>query len=287
MVYRNSPETKASAAKHTPHSYTLLPACTPSCLSSSSLHPCWTDFKLSVPPAHFPSHTSSSTFVAAGHTVSEASEQEKTKTRVCLCVYTYIYARVCVCLGAGVGMSLWCLAVQGGLLVYYNHWTMTPISSPIISYKSESPSLFLSDLTPLFTHTHATSKPQKESAYDTGLTCMKGTAFDWQMCMKGQTQDVFLHMLVCIVQALEMLKIMVLCWKTHIFRKNIISIKTWEIHKGPYYCILSPIQFPVKRPCMCEAYTYDTHEGVCEVWTGAANSCRLPFDLLQSEVHGL
>lgn len=164
---------------------------------------------------------------------------------------------------------------------------MTPISSPIISYKSESPSSFLSDLTPLFTHTHATSKPQKESAYDTGLTCMKGTAFDWQMCMKGQTQDVFLHMLVCIVQALEMLQIMVLCWKTHIFRKNIISIKTWEIHKGPYYCILSPIQFPVKRPCMCEAYTYDTHEGVCEVWTGAANSCRLPFDLLQSEVHGL
>lgn len=35
---------------------------------------------------------------------------------------------------------------------------------------------------------------------------MKGTAFDWQMCMKGQTQDVFLHMLVCILQALEMLQ---------------------------------------------------------------------------------
>lgn len=41
-VNRNFPETQSSAAKHTPHSYT--PA---SSLSSSSLHPCCTDFKLS------------------------------------------------------------------------------------------------------------------------------------------------------------------------------------------------------------------------------------------------
>lgn len=148
MVNRNSPETETSAAKHTPHSYTP-----PSSLSSSSLLPCWTDFKL--------------------------SPQE------CVCMCAAVY--VCACL---VGLCLWCWAVQGGLSVYYSHWTMTPISSSISSYKSENSSstMCLSDLVLSPSHRLRWHWNHKKNLHMTWDWSMKGTAY-WQMCMKGHTQE--------------------------------------------------------------------------------------------------
>ena len=81
--FRNSPKTQTSATRHTPHSYTLQSSC-----SSSSLHPCWTDFpflcaslwaSLAFPPTLGASLTSAAT----DHSASKVSERKK--ECVCLC----------------------------------------------------------------------------------------------------------------------------------------------------------------------------------------------------------
>lgn len=134
--YRNSPETQASAAKHTrrpPDSYTLPSPRLPFAPAGLSL-----------------SHFSLLHFELLWLSFAVEAPTVGAKLKVCVC-FVHAFA---------LDPLLWCHVACGGLLLYNKHWTMKSISSSMRSYKSESSSsvICLSDFLPALQHTQTTKR---------------------------------------------------------------------------------------------------------------------------------